>query len=63
MLGPAEVVYVTPEGVEVLCKPQEEMKICSFLWVYYGYPTSSYEGVNVEEMRYKCGSMLAKRDG
>ena len=39
------------------------MKICSFLWVYYGYPTSSYEGVNVEEMRYKCGSMLAKRDG
>ena len=39
------------------------MKICSFLWVYYGYPTSSYEGVNVEEMRYNCGSMLAKRDG
>ena len=39
------------------------MKICSFLWVYYGYPTSAYEGVNVEEMRYKCGSMLAKRDG
>ena len=37
--------------------------MCSFLWVYYGYPTSSYEGVNVEEMRYKCGSMLAKRDG
>ena len=63
VVGPAEVVYVTPEGVEVLCKPQEEMKICSFLWVYYGYPTSSYEGVNVEEMRYKCGSMLAKRDG
>ena len=42
--------------------PGEKMKICSFLWVYYGYPTSSYEGVNVEEMRYKCGSMLAKRD-
>lgn len=39
------------------------MKICSFLWVYYGYPTASYEGVNVEEMRYRCGSMLAKRDG
>ena len=38
------------------------MRICSFLWVYYGYPTSSYEGVNVEEMRYRCGSMLAKRD-
>lgn len=63
VLGPAEIVYVTPEGVEVLSGPQEEMKICSFLWVYYGYPTSAYEGVNVEEMRYKCGSMLAKRDG
>ena len=62
-LGPAEIVYITPKGVEVLSEPQKEMKICSFLWVYYGYPTSSYEGVNVEEMRYKCGSMLAKRDG
>ncbi len=62
-LGPAEIVYVTPEGVESVGAPGEEMKICSFLWVYYGYPTSSYEGVNVEEMRYKCGSMLAKRDG
>lgn len=62
-LGSAEIVYITPEGVEVLSEPQKEMKICSFLWVYYGYPTSSYEGVNVEEMRYKCGSMLAKRDG
>ena len=62
-LGPSEIVYVTPEKVEVLSEAREEMKICSFLWVYYGYPTSSYEGVNVEEMRYKCGSMLAKRDG
>ena len=62
-LGPAEIVFVTPEGVETLSAPKEEMKICSFLWVYYGYPTSSYEGVNVEEMRYRCGSMLAKRDG
>ncbi len=61
-LGPAEIVYVTPEHVEVMAPPQEKMKICSFLWVYYGYPTSSYEGVNVEEMRYRCGSMLAKRD-
>ena len=52
-LGPAEIVFVTPEGVETLSAPKEEMKICSFLWVYYGYPTSSYEG----------GSMLAKRDG
>lgn len=62
-LGPAEIVFITPEGVETKSAPQEEMKICSFLWVYYGYPTSAYEGVNVEEMRYKCGSMLAKRDG
>lgn len=62
-LGPAEIAYITPEGVETLKQPGHEMKICSFLWVYYGYPTSSYEGVNVEEMRYKCGSMLAKRDG
>lgn len=61
-LGPAEIVYVTPEHVETMSAPQEKMKICSFLWVYYGYPTSSYEGVNVEEMRYRCGSMLAKRD-
>lgn len=62
-LGPSEIAFITPEGVETLSAPREEMKICSFLWVYYGYPTSSYEGVNVEEMRYKCGSMLAKRDG
>lgn len=62
-LGPSEVAFITPDGVETLLEPREEMKICSFLWVYYGYPTSAYEGVNVEEMRYKCGSMLAKRDG
>ena len=62
-LGPSEIVYVTPDKVEVLSEAREEMKICSFLWVYYGYPTSSYEGVNVEKMRYNCGSMLAKRDG
>lgn len=62
-LGPGEIVLVTPDGVETLVAPRKEMRICSFLWVYYGYPTSSYEGVNVEEMRYRCGSMLAKRDG
>ena len=62
-LGPAEIVHITPESVETVSPAGEEMRICSFLWVYYGYPTSSYEGVNVEEMRYKCGSMLAKRDG
>ena len=63
-LGPCEVVYVTSEGVEEIRPARTgKMKICSFLWVYYGYPTSAYEGVNVEEMRYRCGSMLAKRDG
>ncbi len=61
-LGPAEIAFVTPDGVKTLAEPRKEMRICSFLWVYYGYPTSSYEGVNVEEMRYQCGSMLAKRD-
>ena len=61
-LGPGEILFITPDGVKVLKKPGEKMRICSFLWVYYGYPTSSYEGINVEEMRYKCGSMLAKRD-
>ena len=61
-LGPAEIVYVTPDGMEVMSTAKKDMKVCSFLWVYYGYPTSSYEGVNVEEMRYKCGSMLAKHD-
>lgn len=61
-LGPGEVVKITPDGVETVCPAGDEMRICSFLWVYYGYPTSSYEGINVEEMRYRCGSMLAKRD-
>ena len=61
-LGPGEIVYITPDGVTTLKEPGEEMKICSFLWVYYGYPTSTYEGVNVEKMRYECGRMLAKRD-
>lgn len=53
---------MTPESVETVSPPREEMKICSFLWVYYGYPTSSYEGINVESMRYECGKLLAKRD-
>ena len=61
-LGPGEVVYVTPESAESVSPAGEEMKICSFLWVYYGYPTSSYEGVNVEKMRYECGKLMAKRD-
>ena len=61
-LGPCEIDFITPDGVEVLIEPRDEMRICSFLWVYYGYPTSTYEGVNVEEMRYRCGTMLARRD-
>jgi len=61
-LGPGEIVYITPESVEQMAPPREEMKMCSFLWVYYGYPTSTYEGINVETMRYECGKMLAKRD-
>ena len=61
-LGPGEIDFITPEGVEVASPANKEMKICTFLWVYYGYPTSSYEGTNVEVMRYRCGDMLAKRD-
>ncbi|PHV69693.1 amidophosphoribosyltransferase [Sporanaerobium hydrogeniformans] len=61
-LGPAEIVYITPEHFETVSEAKKEMKICTFLWIYYGYPTSTYEGVNVEQMRYKCGQMLAKRD-
>ncbi|MDO5572680.1 MAG: amidophosphoribosyltransferase [bacterium] len=61
-LGPAEIVYITPESCTTVSEPKEDMKICTFLWIYYGYPTSTYEGVNVEEMRYNCGDMLARRD-
>ena len=61
-LGPGEVCFMTSEGVETLIEANDKMKICSFLWVYYGYPTSCYEGRNVEEMRYECGRLMAKRD-
>ncbi len=61
-LGPGEVVFMTAEGIEVLKEAGEEMKMCSFLWAYYGYPTASYEGVNVEEMRYRTGARMAARD-
>ena len=62
-LGPGEICVMTPEGVTTLAQPGKKMKICTFLWVYYGYPASSYEGVSVEGMRTRCGSLLAKRDG
>lgn len=61
-LGPAEIVFMTPDNIEVLKKPQKVMKMCTFLWTYYGYTTSCYEGTNVETMRYKCGEFLADRD-
>lgn len=61
-LGPGEVVIVTPEEVRTLVNPGKDMKICTFLWIYYGYPSSSYEGISVEKMRYNCGKLLAKRD-
>ena len=61
-LGPGEIAVITPEGTHTLMQPGKEMKICTFLWVYYGYPTSSYEGISVEKMRYNCGALLAERD-
>lgn len=61
-LGPGEISIITPEGSRMLVAPGNEMKICTFLWIYYGYPSSVYEGVSVEEMRYRCGKLLARRD-
>jgi len=61
-LGPGEIVVMTPEGTHTLVQPGKKMKICTFLWVYYGYPSSSYEGISVEKMRYNCGALLADRD-
>ncbi|HJC58034.1 MAG TPA: amidophosphoribosyltransferase [Candidatus Eisenbergiella intestinipullorum] len=61
-LGPGEIAVITPEGVKTLVGPGKDMKICTFLWVYYGYPSSSYEGISVEKMRYNCGASMAKRD-
>ena len=61
-LGPGEIDYITQEGVEVVTSPGDEMRICTFLWIYYGFPASSYEGLNVEDVRYGCGAALAKRD-
>jgi len=61
-LGPGEVFYISNEGLEQLIPPGEKMQICSFLWVYFGYPASNYENINVETVRYKCGCYLAKND-
>lgn len=61
-LGPGEIVVMTADNCVTLQQPGEDMKICTFLWVYYGYPASSYEGTSVEEMRYRCGAKMAQRD-
>lgn len=61
-LGPGEIVVMNSDGVKTLVAPGKDMKICTFLWVYYGYPSSSYEGISVEKMRYNCGKLLARRD-
>lgn len=61
-LGPGEIVFVTSDSYRTVQEARKEMKICTFLWIYYGYPTSCYEGVNVEAMRYNCGKYLAMRD-
>ena len=61
-LGPGEVVELTPDGITQLVAPGKEMRVCAFLWSYYGYPTSIYEGINVEAMRYRNGAAIAERD-
>ena len=61
-LGPGEVVELSPDGMKQLAEPGTEMHMCSFLWSYYGYPTSNYEGINVEAMRYRNGATIAERD-
>lgn len=61
-LGPGEIVVINENECHTLVDPGKDMKICTFLWVYYGYPASSYEGLSVEQMRYNCGKLMAKRD-
>ena len=61
-LGPGEIDFITPDSVKVVSPARSEMKMCTFMWVYYGYPASCYEGVNVEDMRCECGAKLASRD-
>jgi amidophosphoribosyltransferase len=61
-LGPGEIVLLTPDGMEQKNPPGDVLRICAFLWVYYGYPASTYEGMNVEVMRYRSGASLARND-
>lgn len=61
-LGPGEIAVMDSDGIKTIVQPGKDMKICTFLWIYYGYPSSSYEGISVEKMRYNCGQALARRD-
>jgi len=61
-IGPGEIVLLTADGCQQLRKPNDKMQVCSFLWVYYGYPPSFYEGINVEDCRYRCGAALGRKD-
>ena len=61
-IGPGEILFITPDGYEQKRQPNDKMQICSFLWVYYGFPASYYEGINVEETRYRLGRAIAKKD-
>lgn len=61
-LGPGEIVHLKADGMEVLKEPGEEMQVCSFLWVYYGFPTSTYEGRNVEDARFRFGYEMGRKD-
>ncbi len=61
-VGPGEILFITPDGIEQRKKPNNKMQVCAFLWVYYGYPSSCYENINVEDCRYKCGAALARND-
>lgn len=61
-LGPGEIIQITNEGINQLRKPSKDMQICSFLWVYYGFPTSCYEGINVEAVRFACGAKMGQED-
>lgn len=61
-LGPGEIVRLTADGVHQVTPPGKRKQICSFLWVYYGYPSAWYEGINVEDCRYRCGAAMARRD-
>jgi len=61
-MGPGEVNFINQHGIEQLVAPGDRLQICSFLWVYYGYPASNYEGINVEDVRYRCGAFLRQED-